>query len=224
MLFLIKDRFLNPLVPAEMLKLRSSGLLNDKDILFVLHEHLAQFENRLPAGMYFPVPISRTLKEKKTFSAELAMQFHYDFIKVDDDQNWSLRRKSISGKVLKLFLSNLFYEKETARYFVEYWSDQRWDKTYLECAITPLQALSLSYTSDGFQVQLNNNNSDSIDPQSFRIDSRERCFVCSLNFGEILLADSPRFWLLNNLDETGAQIVVGKHRFPLCFSTCVDRD
>ena len=58
-------------------------------------------------------------------------------------KKWSLRNKYITGKVLSLFESNLFYEKGTNRYYVEYWSDSRWDKCYLECAITPMLGLSL---------------------------------------------------------------------------------
>ena len=36
MLFLLKDRFLNPLVPVQLQKLKSSGLLDNKYLLKVI--------------------------------------------------------------------------------------------------------------------------------------------------------------------------------------------
>ena len=53
---------------------------------------------------------------------------------------------------------------------------------------------------------------------SFRMDKKERCFVQSKNFGEVLLADSPRFWLLDNLDDSGKNFVVKEGSFPLNFN------
>jgi hypothetical protein len=130
-----------------------------------------------------------------------------------------LRDKYITRKVLSLFESNLFYEKETSRYYVEYWSDSRWDKCYLECALTPILGLSVESIPGGLKMQLNNHKTDTIDLHSFRIDAEERCFAFSLNHGEVLLADTPRFWLLNQLDETGTQLVLNKQLFPLNISS-----
>ena len=146
------------------------------------------------------------------------MQFHYDFINVDKKQQWSLRNKKITGKVLSLFKSNLYFEELTGRYFVEYWSDERWDKCYLECTITPMLALAIDSVPEGILLQLNNNNSDLIYLNSFRMDKNERCFVQTKNFGEVLLADSPRFWLLDQLDDSGTHLIVKEDRFPLIFS------
>ena len=61
MLFLLKDRFLNPLVPVQLQKLKSSGLLDNKYLLKVMEEHFPEYDPELPRGMYFPVPISRSL-------------------------------------------------------------------------------------------------------------------------------------------------------------------
>ena len=219
MLFLWKDRFLNPLVPEQLQKLKSSGLLDNKYLLKVLEEYLPELDAELPRGMYFPVPISRSFSEGGEISTKLAGQFFYDFIRVDDCQKWSLRDKYITGKVLSLFESNLFYEKETSRYYVEYWSDSRWDKCYLECALTPILGLSVESIPGGLKMQLNNHKTDTIDLHSFRIDAEERCFAFSLNHGEVLLADTPRFWLLNQLDETGTQLVLNKQLFPLNISS-----
>ena len=218
MLFLWNDRFLNPLIPTQLQKIKSSGLLDYDKLLQVLDEHFPQFEDELPPGMYFPVPISRTLTEGEEFSPELALRFFYGFIHVDGSQKWSLRGKLITGKVLSLFESNLFFEEETSRCFVEYWSENRWDKCYLECATTPFLALSIESTPDGFQLLLNNHKTDSLDLQSFRIDTLERCFVRTQNHGEVLLADAPRFWLLDHLNESGSHLVVDEHLFPLFFS------
>ena len=219
MLFLWKDHFLNPLVPEQLQKLKSSGLLDNKYLLKVLEEYLPELDAELPRGMYFPVPISRSLSDGEDFSTKLAGQFFYDFIRVDDYQKWSLRDKYITGKVLSLFESNLFYEKETNRYYVEYWSDSRWDKCYLECALTPMLGLSVESIPGGLKMQLNNHKTDTIDLHSFRIDAEERCFAFSLNHGEVQLADTPRFWLLNQLDETGTQLVLNKQLFPLNISS-----
>ncbi len=218
MLFLWEERFLNPLIPLEMSRLKTSGLLEDEETLKLMENIFPESITQLPTGMYFPVPISRALKQGNDFSTELAMRFHYDFIKVDQHQKWSLREKSIRGKVLALFESNLFYEKESKLYFVEYWSDNRWDKCYLECAITPMRALALELVQEEFKMQFNNQKNESLELHSFRMDKKERCFVRTQNYGEVLLADAPRFWLLNHLDESGSYFEFGERHFPLTFS------
>ena len=216
-MFLCENRFLNPQISDQKQTIKSSGLLGGT-VMEVLEEYFPKFENELPKGMYFPIPISRKIKQGEIFSKELALQYHYDFINVDQKQEWSLRNIRITGKVLSLFQSNLYFEELTGRYFVEYWSDARWDKCYLECAITPMLALAIDYVSEGIMMKLNNNNSDLIYLNSFRIDKRERCFVQTENFGEVLLADSPRFWLLDNLDDSGSHLIVKEDRYPLIFS------
>ena len=217
MMFLYENRFLNPQISDQQQIIKSSGLVNNF-VLKVLEEYLPQFVYELPKGMYFPIPISRAIKKGEMFSKELALKFHYDFIKVDQKQQWYLRNKRITGKVLSFFKSNLSFEKVTDLFFVEYLSDTYWDKCYLECAITPMLALSIDFVSERFELQLNNNKSDLIFLNSFRIDKKERCFVQSKNFGEVLLADSPRFWLLDHLDDTGKNIVVDGKRFSINFS------
>mgnify|MGYP001168152734 FL=1 len=218
MLFLWEERFLNPLIPDDMSRLKTSGLLEDEETLQLMENIFPESITQFPTGMYFPVPISRALKQGNDFSTELAMRFHYDFIKVDQYQKWSLREKNISGKVLALFESNLFYEKESKLYFVEYWSDNRWDKCYLECEITPMRALALELVQKEFKLQFNNQKNDSLELHSFRMDKKERCFVRTQNYGEVLLADAPRFWLLNHLDESGSYLLFGERHFPLTFS------
>ena len=217
MMFLWENRFLNPQISEQQQTIKSSVILGET-VMKVLEEYFPKFENELPKGMYFPIPISREIKQGERFSKELALQFHYDFINVDQKQQWSLRNKRITGKVLSLFKSNLYFEELTGRYFVEYWSDARWDKCYLECTITPMLALAIDSVSEGIMLQLNNNKSDLIYLNSFRMDKNERCFVQTENFGEVLLADSPRFWLLDHLDDSGTHLIVKEDRFPLIFS------
>ena len=217
MMFLWENRFLNPQISEQQQTIKSSGLLGET-VMKVLEKYFPKFENELPKGMYFPIPISRKIKQGERFSKELALQFHYDFINVDQKQQWSLRNKRITGKVLSLFKSNLYFEELTGRYFVEYWSDARWDKCYLECAITPMLALAIDSVPEGILLQLNNNKSDLIYLNSFRMDKNERCFVQTENFGEVLLADSPRFWLLDHLDDSGTHLIVKEYRVPLKFS------
>ncbi len=217
MMFLWDNHFLNPLIYEQKQTIKSSGLLG-KTVMQVLEEFFPKYENELPKGMYFPIPISRGIKKGERCLMELALQFHYDFINVDQKQQWSLRDKRITGKVLSLFKSNLYFEGITGRYFVEYWSDNRWDKCYLECVITPMLALSIESVSEGIMLQLNNKKSDMIYLNSFRMDKNERCFVQTKNFGEVLLSDSPRFWLLDHLDDSGTHVIVKEDRFPLIFS------
>ena len=218
MLFLWEERFLNPFIQDELRRLKTSGLLEDEKVIELMDNIFPQSISELPTGMYFPVPILRELKQGNYFSPELAMRFHYDFIKVDQHQKWSLREKNISGKVLTLFRSNLFYERETKLYFVEYWSDNRWDKCYLNCEITPMLALALDLVQEKFKLQLNNLIIDSNELYGFRMDEKERCFIRTKNYGEVLLADAPRFWLLNHLDESGSYFIFGERHFPLIFS------
>ena len=217
MMFLWGNRFLNPHISNQEQIIKSSGLL-ENSVMQVLEECFPKFEYELPKGMYFPIPISRAIKHGKSFSRDLALQFHYDFINVDQKQQWSLNNKRITGKILSLFKSYLYFEEVTGLYFIEYWSDTHWDKCYLECIITPMLALAIEPVSEGFMLQLNNNKSDLIYLNSFRMDKKERFFVGSKNFGEVLLSDSPRFWLLDRLDNSGTHLILKEDRIPIKFS------
>ena len=183
-----------------------------------MNKYFPKFENQLPSGMYFPVPICRSIKKVEKFSPEIALNFYYNYIKIDENQKWSLNNKEITGKVLKLFESNLFFEKETQLYFIEYRSDNRWDKCYLECITTPMLAKNFFYEQNRLMIKLNNEKTDKIELNSFRIDEKERCFVKSYNFGEILLDDPPRFWLLDNLDKNGSNLIFNGESFSISFS------
>ena len=57
MMFLWKNRFLNPQISEQQQTLKSSGLLG-KTLMKVLEEYFPKFEDEIPKGMYFPIPIS----------------------------------------------------------------------------------------------------------------------------------------------------------------------
>ena len=99
MLFLWENHFLNPQISEQQQTIISSGLLGET-VMKVLEEFFPKFKNELSKGMYFPIPISRKIKQEEKFSKELAFQYHYDFINVDQKQKWSLRNKIITGNVL----------------------------------------------------------------------------------------------------------------------------
>ena len=199
---------MNPLIEEDQRHLQSRGLLGLPEVSELIEGPLLNSDLEPSTGMYFPVPMTRSLERGESFSREMVARFHYEFIRVDDRQQWHLRDKPISGKVLEFFISNLGYEKVTGRHFIEYWSEKRWDKCYLECSLTPMLALSLSYRQGRFRMTLNNGEFDEAVERMLRIDEKERCFLRSLHHGEVLLSDTPRFWLLSHLDsgETSVQL------------------
>ena len=58
MMFLRENRFLNPQIPEQQQTINSSGLLGET-VMKVLEEYVPKFEDEMPKGMYFPIPISR---------------------------------------------------------------------------------------------------------------------------------------------------------------------
>ena len=66
MMFLWENRFLNPQIPEQQQTIKSSELLG-RTVMKVLEEYFPKFENELPKGMYFPIPISREIKQGERF-------------------------------------------------------------------------------------------------------------------------------------------------------------
>ena len=153
---------MNPLIEEDQRHLQSGDLLGLPGVAQLIVGQLMNSNLEPSTGMYFPVPMARALERGESFSSEMVARFHYDFIKVDDRQQWYLRDKPISGKVLEFFISNLGYETVTERHFIEYWSEKRWDKCYLECSLPPMLALSLSYRQDRFRMSLHNGEIDEV--------------------------------------------------------------
>ena len=79
-------------------------------------------------------------------------------------------------------------------------------------------AINFINLNNRLMVQLNNHKIETIDLHSLRIDNLERCFIKSKNFGEIMLADAPRFRLLDNLDENASNFVYEGKMFPISFT------
>ena len=150
------NRLLNPILEKHQEELEKEGLLELPGVDEVIEKDLFRTDLNPPNGMYFPVPIAREKKTGEEPKPEVINRFHYDFIMVNDQQQWSLKNKPISGRILEFFQSHLNYELETGRYFVEYFSESRWDKCYLECDVSPMLALSVSYEKHNFKMLLNN--------------------------------------------------------------------
>lgn len=206
---------MNPLIEEDQRHLQSGDLLGLPGVAELIEGPLLNSDLEPSTGMYFPVPMARSLEQGEAFSSEIVARFHYDFIRVDDRQQWYLRDKHIRGKVLEFFISNLGYETVTGRHFIEYWSEKRWDKCYLECSMTPMLALSLSYQQGRFRMTLNNGEIDEGAEKMFRIDEKERCFLWSLHHGDVMLADAPRFWLLSQLDSGGTRVHLENESFKI---------
>ncbi len=216
LLFLLEKRFLNPQIPDQMEQLKVAGFMEDPIIQEVVQQHLPSVIDQLPDGMYFPSPIAKALKSGSLFSVALACQFHYDFIKVDRQQNWFLKEKLIEGKIKKLFLEHLRYEVVIDRYFVEYEVDQRLDKCYLDCEITPMVGKKVEiHDTNRLQVLLNNGQSDWISKTHFKIDAQEQCFCETRKHGNVLLADQPRFMILQQIQEDGQTLQFGNRIYQL---------
>ena len=208
-------RLLNPLLQKERKQLDLEGLLELPRIREVIEQDLQDPKLNPSTGMYFPAPMARTKQAGEKLNQETIGGFHYDFIVVDHQQQWSLREKNISGRILEFFQSHLDYEKETDRYFVEYFSESRWDKCYLKCTLTPMQALSVHQQDQSFTMYLNNGKEDQTVEAIFLMDARERCYLKSRNHGTVMLADAPRYEILKHLEESGAELVINGHPFPL---------
>ena len=213
-IFILDQQLLrNPLIKEDHIQLQTKGLLELSGVSELIKGPLLNADLEPPTGMYFPVPMARAFEREKSLESEIIARFHYDFIRVDDCQQWHLRDKIISGKVLEFFISNLSFESATDRHFIEYWSETRWDKCYLECSLTPMLALSLSFRRGRFSMLLNNGVIDEATAGELRIDEKERCFLRSRQHGEVLLADTPRFWLLSHLDSTGTRVILENKSF-----------
>ena len=138
------NRLLNPILKKHQEELEKERLLELPGVDEVIEKDLLRMDLNPPNGMYFPVPIAREKKTREELKPEVINRFHYDFIMVNDQQQWSMKNKTISGRILEFFQSHLNYELETGRYFVEYFSESHWDKCYLECDVSPMLALSIS--------------------------------------------------------------------------------
>ena len=115
------------------------------------------------------------------------------------------------GKKILLLGSDGFL----GRYFVEYFSESRWDKCYLECVVSPMLVLSVSYEKHNFKMLLNNGKEDQTKESVLMMDDQERCFLKSQTHGTVMLADAPRYEILKHLDESEQDLVINGQSIPI---------
>ncbi len=198
-------RFRNPLSPVDREALADSEAAEDPAVVAVVAEELPARLDRLERGTYFPVPLARAVAGGRAFDDAL-MSFHYPPIVVDAERRWSWKGQPVAERIRRFFVQHIGFEPALRVWFVEYRvNDGWWDKCYLDCATTPLVAVQLregAGDEDG-QVftDLSNGRDDSLDPDSLRLDERERLFASSADHGLVEIADAPRFALLRTVSE-----------------------
>ena len=198
-------RFRNPLSPADREALADSGAARDPAVVAVVAEELPERLDRLEPGTYFPVPLARAVAGGRAFDDAL-MSFHYPPIVVDAERRWSWKGQPVAERIRRFFVQHIGFEPALRVWFVEYRvNDGWWDKCYLDCATTPLVAVQLRVGAeagtDRVMADLNNGRADTLDPDSLRLDERERLFATSADHGLVEIADAPRFALLRTASE-----------------------
>ena len=200
-----KARFRNPLAPVDRQALSDSEAAVEPAVIAVVAEELPSRLDRLERGTYFPVPLARAVAAGRAFDDAL-MSFHYPPIAVDADRRWVWKGRPVADRIRRFFVQHIGYEPALDVYFVEYRvNDGWWDKCYLDCETTPLVAVQMREDADagegGVIADLNNGESDALDPDSLRLDGDERLFASSVRHGLVEIADAPRFSLLRTASE-----------------------
>lgn len=213
-LYLLDGRNLNPLIAEEYIRLKQAGLL-DAPLNATVLEHLVQQKNVLRPAAYCPAPMAREMAHGTAFSFSLTERYCYDYIQIDAEQNWYLKGRFLDLRFKKFLQEALFYEPSLGRYYVEYSVDERFDKCYLDCAITPMVALHVEHREARLEALLNNGKHDELDLGSFRLDGQERLFCGSVGHGEVLVADNPRFLILEHLTADGRSLRFGEATYPV---------
>ena len=198
-------RFRNPLSPVDREALADSDAAREPAVVAVVAEELPRRLDRLERGTYFPVPLARAVAGGRAFDDAL-MSFHYPPVVVDADRRWSWKGQPVAERIRRFFVQHIGFEPDLEVWFVEYRvNDGWWDKCYLDCATTPLVAVQLrekaGAAGGGVVADLSNGQSDRLDPDSLRLDKRERLFASSAGHGLVEIADTPRFALLRTVSE-----------------------
>ncbi|MDE2849466.1 MAG: hypothetical protein OXP74_02480 [Acidobacteriota bacterium] len=198
-------RFRNPLSPADREALSDSDAAADPAVVAIVAEELPERLDRLERGTYFPVPLARAVAGGRGFDDAL-MSFHYPPVVVDADRRWSWKGQPVAERIRRFFVQHIGFEPALGVWFVEYRvNDGWWDKCYLDCATPPLVAIQLREEDEaaggGVVADLNNGRTDTLDPDSLRLDERERLFASSADHGLVEIADAPRFALLRTASE-----------------------
>lgn len=198
-------RFRNPLSPVDREALSDSDAAADPAVVAIVAEELPERLDRLERGTYFPVPLARAVAGGRAFDDAL-MSFHYPPIVVGADRRWSWKGQSVAERIRRFFVQHIGFEPALGVWFVEYRvNDGWWDKCYLDCATTPLVAVQLreerGAAGGGVVADLNNGRTDTLDPDSLRLNEQERLFASSADHGLVEIADAPRFALLRTVSE-----------------------
>ncbi len=216
--YLWKQQNLNPLIPEQQAVLWESGLLDDPLNQEVLQKLIEALPTLIPAT-YCPTPIAREMRQGVPFTLALAEKYSYAYIKVNHQQEWFLKGIRLDQKIKKFLQENLFYEALLKRYYIEYQVEQRMDKCYMDCEITPMVARQIAPKPDHLEVCLNNGKIDQVSPPAFQMDDKEFLYCHTSQHGEILLADNPRFFILEKISEDGKLIHLGETVYSLSFKT-----
>ncbi len=210
--------FQNPLIDSQWEVLlgdpaTADSVLADPAVGAVLEDLVARLPG-LARGTYSPVPIARALARGVPLDEALA-EFRYEPIHVDLERKWWWQGRPVAERLQRFFLENMGWEPELGLWFFEYRvSDEWYDKSYLDCLITPLTGRSHQLDEEGsLSVVLDNSERDSLDLETLRFDQYERLFAQSSRHGEVMLADMVRFDLLRGMDEDLEHLVVGGRRF-----------
>ena len=198
-------RFRNPLSPVDREALADSEAAADPAVVAVVAEELPSRLDSLEPGTYFPAPLARAVAAGRAFDDAL-MSFHYPPVTVDADRRWLWKGRPVADRIRRFFVQHIGFEEALGVWFVEYRvNDGWWDKCYLDCETTPLVARQVRENggegSGEVTVDLNNGQSDELDPDSLRLDEQERLFALTARHGLVELADAPRFALLRTVSE-----------------------
>lgn len=204
--------FRNPLVPKEWDMLAADPALDDPQVADVVNDVLVARTPGLAPGIYSPVPIARGLADGGEIE-DLLAAFRYEMIAVDGKQQWIWQGRPVAPRVRSFFLEHTAFEEALGIWYFEYRvNDEWWDKSYFT-GLTPLKVTALDEI--GLEATLNSGARDPIEPSSFRLDDREKLFVRTRHFGEVLVSDTVRFGLLRTANEACDEILLGEVWVPL---------
>ncbi len=214
LVFSFEARFNDPLVSAGLRRLR--GFEFDEGSVAVAARVAEQCAG--PA-LYFPAPLARALAQGVSWE-QAADRFHYDMIRVDEEQRWTWRGQPVAERTKDFFLEHLYYEAEVGRWAFEYKvNDGWWDKSYLDAVVSPLRARRLEVVREGEDAEviavLVSGQNPRVLLDSLRLDDRERLFVGTEEYGEVLVADTERFRILRQVDDDLQSVNFAGSRRPL---------
>jgi hypothetical protein len=234
-LFSHEAHFASPLVRAEREALRSAPAILDEAVHRVIEEVLLpgaapRCAPGAPPAIFFPAPLARALAAGEALEAALE-RFHYELVRVDDEQRWTWRGVAVAERTRRFFLEHTRFEPALRRWVFEYRvNEQWWDKSYLEAEVTPFLAVALERAADvrtsqiagetgaaasGAVVVLRDGRRVALLPAGCRLDARQRLLVSCAEIAEALCTETLRFQLLRGAGEDLSTIEIFGRRLPL---------